>query len=794
VHKVSRFVLLSWPLAGIASAIPEKEREARLADLRILTCPAFGCLDDHGMSRVVYHLKVLDCFDEISERLDIYRTRCERRKMFRSHAFLTVVFDRIFGTPLGYERVQRLDNRAKALLCAFSESEQLAVSDQLYRQLLVAVATEFIFGFEDLTESLDPHAKLSFLRYALATLPQQAGHFPERAEHLELVKSLSDAAEASETIGFEQRLIVQRLDAFLESDTSGQEKQSRVFRSAFTVKPAVETAVQRIRKWLGSYQRPDLQGFAAAAGTIRSNPSNAATFAGRTTLNVEAGRHEDSGKLPPYIGSYIIRKRLGGGSMGNVYLATSPEGGQVALKVMKPEVAARVMDIVRFGREIEICLKLEHPSIVRTFDYGTAEGQTYLVMECLAGGSLADRLGDDATLGERSTWNLVRQIAEALDYTWNLPKSYMHRDIKSGNILLDGQGHAKLADFGLAAGVSDDATRFTKPGEALGTPLYMAPELVDDASAVDIRVDLWSLGVLAYRCLTGVYPFMANSLPALLAQIQDEPPREAAARLKFLSPCSREILLKLLTKLADDRFQTPRELVQRIERMKIPVHEGFPAQALTQPLSLHHGRKVVFIAVGETLRFGRNAGPPIDFCLRPLPGRRYAEETTLLSGEHGRFEYRKQRIGLYDSSSNGIFHQSKPVGEGVAWEPKWGDRIALAEALELDLWPSWGGMLITRPQNWSEHAYLWVHQEFDLREFPEIEGWPTLSGDIVRRKDRLFFIAPEDMRANGESVRKGSAIGLRPGIALEGSWGRIEARATELDMFKRPEKFPAAAS
>jgi serine/threonine protein kinase len=204
---------------------------------------------------------------------------------------------------------------------------------------------------------------------------------------------------------------------------------------------------------------------------------------------------------------YTIREVLGTGGFGIVYRALDLElGEQIALKVLHRD---RWSDgaLKRFRREVAVARQVTSPHVVQIYDLGTAPGAFYLTMELVGGGTLAARL-HDGPLPIPEVLRIVREILLGLAELHRL--GIVHRDIKPGNVLLDGDGRAKVADFGLARRWEGDETRDTETGALVGTADYLAPEVVLRRE-LDPRTDLYSLGVLLYELLTGQLPHARSS-------------------------------------------------------------------------------------------------------------------------------------------------------------------------------------------------------------------------------------------------------------------------------------------
>ncbi|MGH7753183.1 MAG: serine/threonine-protein kinase, partial [Gemmatimonadales bacterium] len=192
---------------------------------------------------------------------------------------------------------------------------------------------------------------------------------------------------------------------------------------------------------------------------------------------------------------YLVDREIGRGGMALVYLARDPKHGrQVALKVLRPEIAASV-GAERFLQEIQIAAGLDHPHILALHDSGEAGGFLYYVMPHVAGESLRDRLSREGQLPVADALHIAREVADALAYAHR--HNVVHRDIKPENILLEG-GHARVADFGIArarrVAIGGTGERSTEAGVAVGTPEYMSPEQAGGREETDGRSDIYSLG------------------------------------------------------------------------------------------------------------------------------------------------------------------------------------------------------------------------------------------------------------------------------------------------------------
>ncbi len=213
---------------------------------------------------------------------------------------------------------------------------------------------------------------------------------------------------------------------------------------------------------------------------------------------------------------YVLEHPIGRGGMGDVFAGRDTQTGErVAIKRMRRDIATAQPDTrARFQREIDLLYKLNHPNIVKILAAGESNGEQFLVLEYVGGGTLADLLKQQPQLPIETTLAIALELTDALARTHHL--NILHRDIKPANVLLSEDGTPRLTDFGLA--FADGAARLTQPGIALGTWLYISPEVCTGATP-DERSDVWSFGVMLYQMLTGRVPFNGDSPAAVVRSI-----------------------------------------------------------------------------------------------------------------------------------------------------------------------------------------------------------------------------------------------------------------------------------
>jgi serine/threonine-protein kinase len=267
-------------------------------------------------------------------------------------------------------------------------------------------------------------------------------------------------------------------------------------------------------------------------------------------------------------GRYEVVAELGRGAMGVVYKAKDPQIDRiVAVKTVSmwgPDREEEAEFRMRFLNEAQAAGRLHHAGIVAIFDVGeNPENQDpYIVLEYVAGESLNRVLGREKKLPLPQALQLAEEIAEALDYAHT--QGVVHRDIKPGNILVTEDGHAKIADFGIA---KLNLAHFTLPGRVMGTPAYMAPEQLT-GEGVDGRSDLFSLGVILYAMVTGHSPFQGNSATTVCFKVANREPVAASAFDLNVPQELDEVISRAMAKDPEQRYQSGAEFAGDVRQLQ----------------------------------------------------------------------------------------------------------------------------------------------------------------------------------------------------------------------------------
>jgi serine/threonine protein kinase len=279
------------------------------------------------------------------------------------------------------------------------------------------------------------------------------------------------------------------------------------------------------------------------------------------------------------LGPYEIISPLGEGGMAMVYRGYQPGvSREVAIKVLPPHVASDERFAARFQREAQLLAQLQHPHILPVFDYGSADGYTYLAMPLIRSGTLAHWLNGQP-LARHQCHKFVAQIGGALDYAH--ARGLIHRDVKPSNVLIDERGNCLLSDFGLARMV-EGGEPLTVSGAVMGTPAYMSPEQCM-GRPLDGRSDVYSLGIMLYEMAVGRAPYEADPPILIVVKHIHDPLPAPGAIVPGFPPGLEAVILKSLAKKPEDRYQTAGALVEALSAAVEAIDTGAARAAAHTP-------------------------------------------------------------------------------------------------------------------------------------------------------------------------------------------------------------------
>lgn len=268
-----------------------------------------------------------------------------------------------------------------------------------------------------------------------------------------------------------------------------------------------------------------------------------------------------------HLGEFRLKRKLGAGGMGDVYLAEQESlDRKVAIKTLKKKFANDSAFVERFYREAKAMAKLDHSNVVRCYAVGEDHGFHYVAIEYIDGKSMQDWMDDLKKLSVGDATNIILACLDALSHAHET--KLIHRDIKPDNILVTSKGVVKVADLGLAKTVDEDNS-MTQSGTGLGTPLYMPPEQARNAKHVDHRTDIYALGGTYYHFLTGKFPFSGDSALELIMN-KESGKFESVRKLNPDVPEKLDLLIeKMMAKNPEHRFNSCAEVMALLEEMSL---------------------------------------------------------------------------------------------------------------------------------------------------------------------------------------------------------------------------------
>jgi eukaryotic-like serine/threonine-protein kinase len=358
---------------------------------------------------------------------------------------------------------------------------------------------------------------------------------------------------------------------------------------------------------------------------------------------------EAPGMVGQVVGPFLLLAQVGQGGMGVVYRARKVGQEQiVALKLVHGGAQAGHEARVRFRNEGAAVARLQHPNVVQFYEFGESGGQPYCAMEWVGGGTLTRRLGGKP-MPPREAAELLKTLALAVEYAHG--QKVIHRDLKPENVLLTEDGQPKISDFGLAKILDDGGEGPTLSGMVLGTPSYMAPEQAGgQLRKIGPATDVYALGAILYKCLTGQVPFKGSNRSETMHMVQTFEPEPPSRRTPGVPLGLEAICLKCLEKAPERRYVSARALADDLDRW---LRSGRPSAvpSLIARCFRGVGRRwklvaaallvVSFVSAVAAALHLRDPDRP----LRAIEADLRAGKTVTLIGENGRPVWHRWRIG-----------------------------------------------------------------------------------------------------------------------------------------------------
>ncbi len=356
-------------------------------------------------------------------------------------------------------------------------------------------------------------------------------------------------------------LPVQQIESLLREATSGEILMSREVHDE--LKGAFESAGYRLAPRRGVITPQPLyvigpQMAAQLTGGAGGSGAQAATL-------TQPGTATLTGISPGALlgARFEILSVLGAGGMGIVYKARDRElDDLVALKMLKRDLWGDRNQLDRLKSELKLARKITHPNVLRTYDFGEMDGIPFISMEFVRGVTLRYMLDQTRRLPYSAGLRLAKQLCAGLAAAHSV--GVLHRDIKPENLILDPTGNAKLMDFGIARPIDRMAPGQTQAGFIVGTPQYLAPEILKGQEA-DPRADIYSCGIVLYELFAGVLPFDGATAMEIMVKQMREEPAPPSTRWREIPPALEAAILRCLKKDPGERYRSVAELLSDLE-------------------------------------------------------------------------------------------------------------------------------------------------------------------------------------------------------------------------------------
>ena len=268
------------------------------------------------------------------------------------------------------------------------------------------------------------------------------------------------------------------------------------------------------------------------------------------------------GLIGRVLDGYEILSKIAAGGMGVVYRALQLELNRVvALKILFERFASTPKHLKQFFREARLSAVLNHPNLVHIFEMGTEQGFFYYSMELVEGTNLGDRLKQESKFCQEDALDIIIQAGRGLEHIHSF--DIVHRDIKPSNFIIRPDGIVKIMDLGLARQLGTAQKR----AATMGTPYYMAPELIHNPQEADQRADIYALGVSFYKMLTGVYPITGSDAHEILKNISEQQPKPVTDLEPDIAPEIDKVIQKMLIKSPADRYHNMTDVLNDLDRI-----------------------------------------------------------------------------------------------------------------------------------------------------------------------------------------------------------------------------------